>query len=69
MPDEKTRSRVKRLRRSRRARGECETNVWLPAETRLAIDRAVNAGEYPSRRLAIAHALEKVFLTKELKTT
>lgn len=62
MKDNRSNQRVARLRQSRKERGMVETNVWMPAEIRNAIDRAVEAGKYPSRRLAIAHALEKAFL-------
>jgi hypothetical protein len=63
MADTKTRQRVAKLRENRRARGECETNVWIPKEIRAAIDAKVRAGAFPNRRLAIAEALREVFLT------
>lgn len=61
--------RVARLRQSRRERGLTETNVWVPQEVKAAIDRAVAAGEFPSRRQAIIYALESAFSTKEITTT
>jgi hypothetical protein len=65
MSDSKTRARVRRLRQSRRERGLTETNVWLPQEVRAAIDRAVETGSFPSRRMAIIHALTKEFANTE----
>lgn len=61
MPDVRSQARVKRLRESRRASGEVETNVWLPAAVREAIDAAVKAGRFPNRRTAIVHALQSTF--------
>ena len=69
MTDVTTRQRVARLRQSRRERGETETNVWLPKEIRAAIDAAVDSGLYPSRRLAIADALKRVFIETGAMTT
>ena len=61
MPNMASQARVKRLREQRKASGEVETNVWVPAKLRSAIDRAVEAGKFPNRRLAIVHALEATF--------
>jgi hypothetical protein len=64
MADEKSHQRVKKLRKTRRERGLTETNVWLPESVRVAIERAVADGLYPSRRVAISTALEEKFLAK-----
>lgn len=67
MPNMASQARVKRLREQRKACGELETNVWVPAHVRQAIDRAVEAGKFPNRRLAIVHALESAFAeTKQM---
>lgn len=65
MTDHKNRNRVAKLRQERRSKGLCETNVWLPQIVRAAIDQAVQSGEFPSRRIAITHALERVFVNEE----
>ncbi|KMO36366.1 hypothetical protein VQ02_15500 [Methylobacterium variabile] len=54
--------RVKKLREARKASGELETNVWVPAQVQQAIDAAVREGRFPNRRLAIIHALEQAFV-------
>ncbi|BAQ47375.1 MULTISPECIES: hypothetical protein [Methylobacterium] len=54
--------RVKKLREARKASGETETNVWVPAQVQQAIDAAVREGKFPNRRLAIIHALKQVFV-------
>jgi hypothetical protein len=61
MPNMASQARVRKVREARRASGEVETNVWVPAHLKLAIDRAVQAGKFPNRRLAIVHALECAF--------
>jgi hypothetical protein len=61
MPDMQSQARVKRLRDARKASGEVETNVWVPAPVREAIDEAVKAGRFPNRRTAIVHALKVAF--------
>lgn len=61
MPDPLSQQRVKRLREARKASGERETNVWVPAEVNQAIDLAVEAGRFPNRRQAIIHALQQTF--------
>jgi len=67
MPNMASQARVKRLREQRKASGEVETNVWVPAHLRTAIDQAVEAGKFPNRRLAIVHALEVAFAeTKQM---
>lgn len=68
MTDVKSKQRVARLRRTRRERGLQETNVWIPEAVRSAIDQAVGAGKFPSRRVAITDALEKAFLKTETST-
>lgn len=68
MSDLKARQRVAKLRRSRKERGMRETNVWVPAVVQEAIDRAVIAGKFPSRRVAITSALERVFTEMEQQT-
>jgi hypothetical protein len=68
MADAASRNRTQRLRQTRRERGDRETNVWLPREIGTAIDEAVESGLFPSRQVAIAHALEAVFVRKELKS-
>lgn len=61
MPNMASQARVKRMREQRKASGDVETNVWVPARLKAAIDRAVEAGKFPNRRLAIVHALECAF--------
>ncbi len=68
MADAASRKRAQRLRQTRRERGDRETNVWLPREIGTAIDEAVESGLFPSRQVAITHALEAAFVRKELKT-
>lgn len=68
MADVLSRKRVQRLREARRQRGLKETNVWLGKEVDEAIDHAVENGLFPSRQVAITHALETVFIRKEPKT-
>jgi len=67
MADAASRKRTQRLRQTRRERGDRETNVWLPREIGNAIDQAVESGHFPSRQVAITHALEAAFVRKELK--
>jgi hypothetical protein len=70
MPDPKAHARVSRHRKARRQRGETETNVWIPRDVQIALDQAVAAGQFPSRRTAIIFALNRVFLkTGEAQTT
>lgn len=54
--------RVKRMRENRRKAGFTETNVWIPESVRQVIDSKVVSGEFPTRRMAIITALEKVFV-------
>lgn len=54
-------NRVKKMRETRKKQGLIETNVWLPSEVRQAIDQKVTEGEFPTRRMAIIYALEKVY--------
>lgn len=61
MPDPLSQQRVKRLREARKASGQRETNVWVPADVDQAIDQAVEAGRFPNRRQAIIHALQQTF--------
>lgn len=61
MPDPLSQRRVKRMREARKASGERETNVWVPAAVDQAINEAVEAGKFPNRRLAIIHALQRTF--------
>jgi hypothetical protein len=68
MADAASRKRARRLRETRRERGERETNVWLPRDIGTAIDEAVEHGLFPSRQVAITRALEAAFVRKELKT-
>ncbi len=68
MADAASRKRAQRLRQTRRERGDRETNVWLPREIGNAIDQAVESGRYPSRQVAITHALEAAFVQKEPNT-
>src|SRR5918993_2223081 len=68
MADAASRKRAQRLRQTRRERGDRETNVWLPREIGTAIDEAVDSGLFPSRQVAITHALAAIFIRKELKT-
>jgi hypothetical protein len=65
MADAASRKRARRLRETRRERGERETNVWLPRDIGTAIDDAVEHGLFPSRQVAITRALEAVFVHKE----
>ena len=67
MPDMKGIERVQRLRKARRERGDREMNVWVPQPIGAAIDEAVESGLFPSRQVAITHALEAAFVRKELK--
>lgn len=62
MADPLSQKRVKRLREARRASGLRETNVWVPEQVAQSIDRAVEEGRFPNRRLAIIHALEQTFV-------
>lgn len=62
MPDTQSQARVRRMRERRQASGEVETNVWVPARVRDAIDQAVRSGKFPNRRQAIVHALESAFV-------
>jgi hypothetical protein len=64
MTDLKSNQRVKRLRQNRQQDGLIETNVWIPETVRTAIAKAVEKGEYPSRRVAITRTLEDKFLVK-----
>ncbi|ACL62760.1 hypothetical protein [Methylobacterium nodulans] len=66
MADPLSQARVKKLREARKALGERETNVWVPAHIQAAIDRAVEAGQFPNRRLAIIHALEQTFAERDM---
>ena len=61
MPDPLSRQRVKRLRQSRREQGFRETNVWLTKDVDDQIEDAVARGRFPSRRVAITHALAAFF--------
>ena len=61
MADAASRKRAQRLRQTRRERGDRETNVWLPREIGTAIDEAVDSGLFPSRQVAITHALATFF--------
>ena len=65
MPDVKGIERVQRFRKSRRERGDKEVNVWIPGLLSTAIDEAVDSGLFPSRQVAITHALEAVFVRKD----
>jgi hypothetical protein len=65
MADPLSRKRVERLRESRKAAGEVETTVWIPSIVKKAIDQHVASGAFPSRRAAINHALERVFVNAE----
>jgi hypothetical protein len=65
MADAASRKRAQRLRQTRRERGDRETNVWLPREIGTAIDEAVDSGLFPSRQVAITHALAAIFIRKE----
>ncbi|MCP1540023.1 hypothetical protein [Methylorubrum extorquens] len=64
MPDTQSHARVKRLREARKASGQREMNVWVPAHVQKAIEKAVEEGRFPSRRLAIVDALERQFVEK-----
>jgi hypothetical protein len=64
MTDTKSHARVQRFRKTRRERGLVETNVWIPESVRQVIEQLVSEGKYPSRRVAITHALEKEFTAK-----
>ena len=68
MADEMSRKRAQRLRQVRRERGDREMNIWVSQLVGAAIDEAVGRGQYPSRQVAIAHALEAVFVRKEPNT-
>jgi Arc/MetJ-type ribon-helix-helix transcriptional regulator len=68
MPDLKGIERVQRFRKSRRERGDRETNVWIPKRVSDEIDQLVETGRYRTRQEAIAHALEAAFVRRELKT-
>jgi hypothetical protein len=61
MPDPLSRQRVQRLRQARKEQGYRETNVWLTKEVDQKIDDAVARGRFPSRRVAITHALATFF--------
>ncbi|MBM1175324.1 hypothetical protein [Microvirga arabica] len=61
MPDPLSRQRVQRLRLARKEQGFRETNVWLTKEVDQKIDDAVARGRFPSRRVAITHALATFF--------
>jgi len=65
MADAASRKRAQRLRQTRRERGDRETNVWLPQEIGTAIDEAVDSGLFPSRQVAITHALAAIFIREE----
>jgi hypothetical protein len=67
MADELTRKRIQRLRQSRRERGFKEANIWLEREIDAAIDHAVESGRFPSRQVAITHALATVFIERDTK--
>jgi Arc/MetJ-type ribon-helix-helix transcriptional regulator len=43
-------------------------NVWVSHLVGTAIDEAVASGRYPSRQVAITHALEATFVRKEPNT-
>ena len=62
--DPLTRQRVQRLRQARRERGDREMNVWVSKLVGHAIDEAVASGRFPSRQVAIAHALEATFFER-----
>ena len=68
MADAASRKRAQRLRQIRRERGDREMNVWVSHLVGTAIDEAVASGRYPSRQVAIAHALEATFVRKEPNT-
>jgi len=68
MPDPLSRQRVQRLRQARKDRGYRETNVWLTTEVDQKINEAVAKGHFPSRRVAITHALATYF-SKEKSLT
>jgi hypothetical protein len=53
--------RVRKMRQNRKKAGFTETNVWIPSEVRQAIDQKIVEGEFPTRRMAIIHALEKAY--------
>jgi hypothetical protein len=61
MPDPLSRQRVQRLRQARKEQGFRETNVWLTKEVDQKIEDAVAKGQFPSRRVAITHALATFF--------
>jgi hypothetical protein len=68
MADNTRRQRVQRLRQSRKERGDRQMNLWLSGPIGAALDVAVESGAYPSRQVAVTHALETVFIRKEAKT-
>lgn len=61
-------ARVKKMREARKNRGFTETNVWIPNHVKEAIERKVALGVFPTRRLAITVALQRVFCDEELDT-
>jgi hypothetical protein len=68
MTNHSARQRVQRFREGRKSRGERQTNVWLSEPISEALDQAVRSGIFPSKQVAISHALETVFIRKEAKT-